>query len=70
MKVINPKNKKDFLCLNLHGVTKRFSSPTDLKQQLIENLHDKVPPMSAIDSFNVGYILAEAISNETLDSKQ
>ena len=56
VKVINPQNKKDFLWLNLHGVTKKFSSPTDLKQQLIESLKDNVPPLSAVESFNVGYL--------------
>ena len=33
VKVINPQNKKDFLWLNLRGVTRRFTSPMDLKQQ-------------------------------------
>jgi hydrogenase maturation factor HypF (carbamoyltransferase family) len=52
--VINPQNKKKFLWINLHGVTKRFISPADLKQQLIRSLKDNAPPLSAIDSFNVG----------------
>ena len=50
VKVINPKNKKNFLWLNLHGVTRRFTSPTDLKEQLMDSLKDNVPPLSAMDS--------------------
>ena len=56
VKVINPQNKKNFLWLNLHGVSRRFTSPIDLKQQLIDSLKDNVPPLSAIDSFHVGYL--------------
>ena len=56
VKVINPQNKKDFLWLNLHGVTRRFILPINLKQQLIDSLKDNVPPLSIIDSFHVGYL--------------
>ena len=56
VKVINPQNKKDFLWLNLYGVTRRFILPIDLKQQLIDSLKDNVPPLSAIDFFHVGYL--------------
>ena len=56
VKVINPRNKKDFLWLNLHGVTRRFTSLIDLKQQLIHSLKNNAPSLLAIDSFHVGYL--------------
>ena len=49
-------NKKDFMWLNLHGVTRKFKTPTELKQQLIESLGEHVPTESAIDGFSVGYL--------------
>ena len=42
--------------LQLHDVNTKFKTPTELKQQLIENLGERVPPESAIDTFDIGYL--------------
>jgi len=56
VKLINEKNKKDCQTVDLHGVTKVFSTTLELKCQLIESLDKLVPPASKIDSFQVGYL--------------
>jgi len=56
VKVINPKNKKDYKWLILHGITAKFHTPLELKKQLVESLGDYVPPQSALESLNVGYL--------------
>jgi len=56
VKLINEKNKKDCQTVDLHGVTKVFSTTLELKCQLIESLDKLVPPASKIDSIQVGYL--------------
>ena len=43
--------------LQLHDVNKRFTTPKELKQQLVESLGERVPPESAIDTFEIGYLV-------------
>ena len=70
VKVINPKNKKDYKWLILHGVTAKFHTPLELKQQLIESLGDHVPAQSAIDSFNVGYLQKRSQAKQWIVTSQ
>ena len=67
-------NKKQYKWLSLHGVSRRFESPLDLKQQLLESLGDHVPALSSIDTFNVGYLQRKSqtkhwiVSDKDIDS--
>lgn len=70
VKVINPKNKKDYKWLALHGVTTQFLTPLHLKQQLVESLGDYVPARSEIDSFNVGYLQKPSQAKQWIVSGQ
>lgn len=56
--------------MHLHGATSKFSTPTELKQQLIESLGEHVPDESAIDSFNVGYLLKPSQSKQWITCSQ
>ena len=55
VRIINPKAKKEFITIDWHGVTEKFETVLQLKQKLINTLSAHVPPLSAIDTFNVGY---------------
>ena len=56
VKVINPKNKKNYKWLNLHDVNRRFYSVLELKRQLMESLGEHVPAETDMNTFNVGYL--------------
>lgn len=56
VRIINPKAKKEYITIDWHSVTEKFETVCQLKQKLIDTLSSHVPPLSAIDSFNVGYL--------------
>ena len=70
VKVINPKNKKDYKWLILHGITAKFHTPLELKKQLVESLGDYVPPQSALESFNVGYLQKRSQAKQWIVTEQ
>ena len=55
MKVI-PKLKKDYRVISWHGVNEKFDSPVRLKMKLMSTSGEHLPPVSEIDSFEVGYL--------------
>ena len=55
VQIINPKAKKESIVIDWHGVTEKFETVLQLNQKLINTLSSHVPPLSAIDKFNVEY---------------
>ena len=55
VRIINPRAKKESITIDWHGVTEKFETVLQLKQKLINTLSSHVPPLSVIDTFNVGY---------------
>ncbi len=53
VRIINPKNKRDYMDLTWHKMSERFDSAVQLKQRLIESFSEYVP--STLE-FQVGYL--------------
>lgn len=54
VRIINPKNKRDFMDLNWHNVrSRKFESVSDLKMKLIDSFPEYVGPAP---HFQVGYL--------------
>ena len=64
------KNKKDCQTVDLHGVTKIFSTALELKCQLVESLDKLVPPASKIDLFQVGYLYGRPQKKRSIISSE
>ena len=58
VRIINPRAKRiETVTIDWHGVMEKFDETVlQLKQKLINTLSSHVPPLSIIDTFNVGYV--------------